>query len=141
MYVNHWASQRNPTDERLSTAQALAQNIDLMTKSLGPQWSAVAIGDFNTIDADRPHPFNDLLHNPRWPNHLYDAELYARQSKQNPSLPFTPPGSYYYIKDDTWNRLDRIFVTRNLIDRQGMEFAQESFRLLFPRFMSFKVKR
>lgn len=72
---------------------------------------------------------------------MYDAEAYGRQSTLNPSLPYTPPGSYYYVKDDTWNHLDRIAVTQNLIDGRGAEFAQESLRLVFPEFMSFNLRR
>ena len=141
VYVNHWPSQRNPTNERISSAQALAQNVDLMIQSVGPQWSAVAVGDFNTIDKDQPNPFNDVIHNPAWPNHMWDAEAYARQSTLNPSLPYTPPGSYYYVKDDSWNHLDRIIVTQNLIDGKDIEFAQESLRIPFPAFMSYVLRR
>ncbi len=141
IYVNHWPSQRNPIDERISAAQSLAQNIDKMVRNLGPQWMAVAVGDFNTLEEETPNAFNDVLHNPSWVNHLYDAEAYARQSKINPSLPYTPPGSYYYIKDNTWNRLDRIVVTQNLIDQNDIEFAQESLRIPFPEFMSFNRRR
>lgn len=141
VYVNHWPSQRNPTDERVVCAQVLAQNVEQMIQTKGPQWSGVAVGDFNTIDADKPNPFNDVIHSPNWKNHLYDAEAYARQSTTNPALPFTPPASYYYGKDDTWNHLDRIAVTQNLIDQKDIEFVQDSFRLLFPEFMSFYLKR
>ena len=141
IYVNHWPSQRNPVDERISSAQALARDVDQLIKNMGPTWSAVAVGDFNTIEHDDPNPFNDVIHHPSWANYLFDAEAYARQSTQNPALPFIPPGSYYYIKDDTWNRLDRVVTTQNLIDGKDIEFAQESYRLLFPQFMSFMVKR
>lgn len=141
IYVNHWPSQRNPTDERVACAQILSQNVEEMIRTKGPQWSAVAVGDFNTIDADQPNPFDDVVHSRAWQNHLYDAEVYARQSTMNPSLPYTPPGSYYYVKEDVWNRLDRVVVTQNLIDQKDIEFAQESFRIPFPAFMSFMLRR
>jgi hypothetical protein len=141
LYVNHWPSQRNPVAERVSSAKTLMNDVDQMTQNKGPQWSAVAVGDFNTIDSDSPNPFRDFINNPRWNNHMYDAEAYGRQSLQNPSLPFTPPGTYYYGKDDTWSPLDRIAVTQNLIDQKDMEFAQESLRILFPQFMSFNWRR
>lgn len=141
IYVNHWPSQRNPIEERMACAQVLAQNIDQMYSRFGSQWSAVAVGDFNTLDSEQPNSFNDVLHNPGWMNHLYDADAYARQSQINPSLPYTPPGSYYYVKDDLWNRLDRIAVTQNLIDQKDMEFVQESLRIPFPQFMSFNLRR
>jgi hypothetical protein len=141
IYVNHWPSQFNPTDERIASAQALAQNVEKMIQTYGTKWSGVAVGDFNTIDQDQPNPFNDVIHNPAWLNYMYDAEAYARQSPINPSLPYTPPGSYYFIKDDVWNHLDRIVVTKNLIDGTDMEFAQESLRIPFPAFMSFNLRR
>jgi len=141
VYVNHWPSQRNPIQERVACAQFLAQNIDAMVKTAGPNWSAVAVGDFNTLDSEKPNAFRDIVHNERWNNFLFDAELYARQSKLNPSLPYIPPGTFYYVKDDIWSRLDRIAVTKNLIDQKEMEFAQESYRILFPQFMSFNFKR
>lgn len=141
VYVNHWPSQRNPTDERVVCAKVLAQNVDQMIQTRGPQWHGVAVGDFNTIDADRPNPFNDVIHSAQWNNHLFDAEAYARQSTTNPSLPFTPPGSYYYGKEDVWNHLDRVVITQNLADKRDMEFVQDSFRIPFPEFMSFYLKR
>lgn len=141
IYVNHWPSQRNPTDERVACARVLAQNVDHMIRTAGPQWSGVAVGDFNTIDKDQPNPFSDVVHSPAWSNHLFDAETYARQSKTNPSLPYTPPGSYYYAKEDVWNHLDRVVVTQNLMDQRDMEFVQDSFRLPFPEFMSYPKKR
>lgn len=141
IYVNHWPSQHNPTEERMACAQVLAQNIDQMYRTWGPQWSAVAVGDFNTLENEHPNAFNDVIHNPGWSNHLYDADAYARQSTHNPSLPFTPPGTYYYAKDDVWNHLDRLIVTQNLIDQKDMEFAQESLRVPFPQFMSFNLRR
>jgi hypothetical protein len=116
-------------------------NIDQMTDKNGPLWSAVAVGDFNTLREDSPNPFDNYIHQPSWKNYLYDAEAYARRSPQNPSLPYIPPGTYYYGKEDSWSPLDRIVVTRNLIDQQGMEFAPESYRLLFPQFMSFNLRR
>lgn len=141
IYVNHWPSQFNPTEERVACAQFLAQDIEAMTQANGAEWSALAVGDFNTLDTEQPNAFRDVIHNERWSNYLYDAEIYARQSPNNPSLPYVPPGTYYFMKDDVWNRLDRIIVTKNLIDQKNMEFAQESYRILFPQFMGFNFKR
>ena len=45
------------------------------------------------------------------------------------------------MKDDAWNRLDRVVMTKNLIDQKETEFTQDSFRLLFPLFMSVMFKR
>ena len=76
--MNHWPSQRNPIDERLTCAQTLAQNIDALSKAIGPSWSAVAVGDFNTLDTERPNAFFDVIHNQKWSNFLYDGDYYAR---------------------------------------------------------------
>lgn len=141
VYVNHWPSQRNPTEERMACAHFLAQDIETMTRVNGSEWSAIAVGDFNTLEKEEPNAFRDVIHNKRWNNSLYDAELYARQSPANPSLPYIPPGTFYYVKDDIWNRLDRVIVTKNLIDQKNIDFAQESYRILFPMFMSFNFKR
>ena len=112
-----------------------------MAKTVGPTWSGVAVGDFNTLDNEQPNTFRDVLLNQKWSNFLYDAELYSRQSVNNPSLPYIPPGTFYYVKDDSWSHFERIVVTKNLIDQKEMEFAQESFRIIFPQFMSFNFKR
>lgn len=141
IYVNHWPSQRNPTEERLTVAKTLGDDIDKMTRLMGDQWSAVAIGDFNTIDNDQPNPINDVIQNPDWSNALVDAETYARESLRNPALPYMPSGSYYYIKDDVWNEFDRIEVTKNLTNQKGIEFIQDSFRIIFPEFMGITRKR
>lgn len=141
IYVNHWPSQKNPTEERIAVARILKNNIDHMSRLYGDQWSAVAVGDFNTIRADQPNPIQEVIENSDWPNALFDAETYARNSIKNPALPYMPPGTFYFIKDDVWNEFDRIEVTQNLVNQKGIEFVQDSFRILFPEFMSLTKKR
>lgn len=141
IYVNHWPSQRNPTEDRIAVARALAQDIDQQQTQYGSRWSAIALGDFNTIEQESPNPINDVILNSKWSNSLVDAGIYARESNQNPALPYMPPGSYYFIKDDVWNDFDRILVTKDIMNPKGIEFVQDSYRILFPEFMSFVKRR
>jgi hypothetical protein len=139
IYINHWPSQANPTEERLACANILKHDIDEML-SKNSEWMGFAVGDFNTIDQDQPNPFDHVLYDKNWKNILVNAELLGRTSSNNLSMKFSPPGSFYYAKEDTWSDLDRLVMTQNLMDGKSIEFSPESLRYPFPMFMSKWIK-
>jgi hypothetical protein len=139
IYVNHWPSQHNPTDERLACAHTLKRDMEEMIAK-NSDWVGFAVGDFNTTDADQPNPFENILYDKSWKNALVNGEKLGRSSLKNPSMAFSPPGSFFYIKDDSWSDFDRLELTQNLIDGKGIEFNQDSLRYPFPMFMSKWIK-
>ncbi len=60
VFVNHWPSLANPDSWRVKAAEVLANRAkEIMAKN--PLMSIVAVGDFNTIDENNPHPFKTVL--------------------------------------------------------------------------------
>ena len=62
VYVNHWPSQANPAPDRNVAARKL---LDIIAQDKarfgGANLNAIALGDFNTVDADYPNPFMSVL--------------------------------------------------------------------------------
>jgi hypothetical protein len=135
VYVNHWPAQRNPNEERIACAKIIRRDIDEMIAK-DSSWSGFAVGDFNTTTLESPNPFDSILYDKSWKNALVDGEKLGRNSEMNSSMSFTPPGSLYYPKDDTWQDFDRLAMTQNLIDGKAIDFVPESLRYPFPMFMS-----
>jgi endonuclease/exonuclease/phosphatase family metal-dependent hydrolase len=133
VYANHWPSQAAPATARMVAAKALQANIEEVRASLSADVRATtyfaAMGDFNTVNEDSPHPFNDFLVNTHaWEGALVDTEVYAR--KEVPALENTLlPGSYWYSGDKNWNKLDRIFVSQNLVDKTGADVVPSTFNI------------
>ncbi len=140
VYVNHWPSQGNPSPKRILAAEALKGAINEDVVRYGADLHVLALGDFNTIPSDSPHPFSSVLQNRTWRNALLDAQTlyettgHARDSQQ--MLRRMAPGTYFFKRDFNWNRLDRIFVSSNLTDGQGLELVSDSFRVVSPDLIS-----
>lgn len=130
VYVNHWASQAAPAVTRMMTAKILQADIDNVRETVRGTLYFAAMGDFNTIPTDAPHPFNDFLINKEeWPGALVDAEEYSRE--KHPALNQTLlPGSYWFGRNSTWNKLDRIFVSQNLADGSEADIVPSTFFIL-----------
>ncbi len=130
VYANHWPSQAAPSSTRMTAAKIMQADMNTVREEVRGTVYLVAMGDFNTIPTDTPHPFNDLVTNTQeWDHALVDTEEYSR--KEHPNLEETLlPGSYWFGRDATWNRLDRIFVSQNLTDGQGADVVPSSFFIL-----------
>ena len=130
VYANHWPSQAAPSAARMQAAKILRKDIDKVTASYKGTPYFIAMGDFNTIPKDKPHPFNNLLTNSStWKAALVDSEAWARS--QVPALEQSLlPGSYWYGTEKTWNKLDHIFVSKNLVNAYGVELIPSSFFIL-----------
>jgi hypothetical protein len=111
----------------------------------GQEISFVLTGDFNTLESESPNPINDVILNPSWPEVnekgflFYDTEDIARANK-NAYLKLMPPATYYYAKQNAWNRFDRIFVDSSLMDEQGLEIDPDSYRIHAPEFLTKTLK-
>jgi endonuclease/exonuclease/phosphatase family metal-dependent hydrolase len=91
IFVNHWPSQSNPVEQRIASAQLLETIAGAKIADL-----IVAAGDFNTLNSDRPTPFESM-------GSFVDAETLAR--KEGVVL---PPGTHFF--KGQWTSLDRIFI-------------------------------
>ena len=61
IFVNHWPSLANPDSWRVKAAEVLANRVkEILAKN--PNMSILAMGDFNTIDENNPHPFKTVLY-------------------------------------------------------------------------------
>lgn len=144
MYVNHWPSQASPSAARVTAAKHMRKAIDTFSKKYGKDtYHVVAVGDFNTIEKDKPKPF-DVIHDSEWEYNLTDVEQTYRKTayKKDPGamLAKMAPSSYYYSGEGTWNHLDHIFVSANLMDKTGVEVMAETFRIHAPDFVLKTVK-
>lgn len=130
VYANHWPSQAAPAATRVMTAKILQEDIESVRAEVRGTVYFVAMGDFNTIPTDAPHPFNDVLTNKEeWAGALVDAEEFSRE--KHPALNQTLlPGSYWFGRDAAWNRLDRIFVSQNLADSRGADLVPSTFFIM-----------
>lgn len=135
VFVNHWPSQSKSTAVRIETAKELRAFIDAQAHKYGLQnYHSVALGDFNTIDADKPSPFSVLM-DPSWVNKMGDVQSAFDQLNLDIKDKM-PRASYFYRYKATWDRLDRIFVSHNMMDRRGVDVVLESFRVLAPIFIT-----
>ena len=116
-------SQNNPSRDRESVAKQLVEYIDLLQQD-GKEHFIAIMGDFNVVDGDNPNAINEVILSPR--TGLFDVETKFR-SKANSRFKYMPPSSYYYRRGNTWNHLDRIFLSSNLMDGRGEEVDLESF--------------
>lgn len=133
VYVNHWPSQSSPSAARVTAARHIRKSIDQFVKKYKDNYHVIALGDFNTIDKDNPKPF-DVIFDKEWENSLIDVEnvyrTQAHKNDPNKMLKKMAPSSYYYMNDNTWNHLDRIFVSQNLMDGHGVDVMPETFRIV-----------
>ena len=133
-FVNHWPSQGGPSSLRVAAAEVLAERTRDIYKEF-PGENLVAMGDFNTIPSDHPHPFHTIL----FKDDLFldihrlfqKSEEVSRKTKNS-----MPPGSYFYAPKMSWNLLDRFFIGQNLQDGNGAEVEVGSYRILAPKRMT-----
>ncbi len=131
IFVNHWPSLSNPDSWRIKAAEKLTNRIkEIQAKT--PTMSFVAIGDFNTIPENNPHPFLTVLQKDGF---MIDGhENMVKSGKvSSDEMAKMPKGSYFYAKGKQWNMLDRIFYSPNLIDGKELEVLPESFRIHMPK--------
>ncbi|MBC7713097.1 MAG: hypothetical protein H7177_07145 [Rhizobacter sp.] len=139
IFVNHWPSLANPDSWRVKAAEVLANRVkEILAKN--PKMNIIAMGDFNTIDSNNPHPFKTVLEK----DNLFSdtVEVFkADKTISDADKAKLPPGSYYYPKKSEWNYLDHIFYTSELHDGKDLEIVVPSFEVYLPSFAMKELKR
>jgi endonuclease/exonuclease/phosphatase family metal-dependent hydrolase len=134
VFANHWPSLGNPNETRVAAAKSLRDRTAQILKA-NSNHHIMALGDFNTIDRGEPHPFSEVLlkgghltgvHETYMQDKTVSAEAKKKMSK----------GTYFYIRGNTWNLLDRIFVSKNLLDKKGAEVVLDSYQIYAPSFIT-----
>jgi endonuclease/exonuclease/phosphatase family metal-dependent hydrolase len=139
IFVNHWPSLANPDSWRVKAAEILfARSQEILKKT--PNMAILAMGDFNTIDDNNPHPFKTVLYRE---NFFTDVETAFMTDKQidDKTKKAKPPGTYYFAPKDEWNSLDHFFVNNNLLDGKDLELETKSFEIYSPAFITHELKR
>lgn len=134
IFVNHWPSLGNPTSTRLVAANTLRDRIQELQKENKGQ-NIIALGDFNTIPTNFPHPFKSVLEKD---GALIDVHEKYRSDrkihwKEKNKMPL---GSYFYGRSMTWNLLDRVFVNGNLMNKTGLDLVLKSYQIYAPKFIT-----
>lgn len=128
VYVNHWPSQSAPSSFRITTARALKKFIESDKRKFGASnLHVVALGDFNTVDGDNPHPFDEVIETRDSGAALIDTRALA-DSRQRRNQ---PPGTSFYPRKMKWDFLDRIFISANLRDGSGTDAIDGSYFILW----------
>ena len=139
VFVNHWPSLANPDSWRVKAAEVLATRVkEILAKN--PKMNILAMGDFNTIDENNPHPFKTVL----FKDNLFSdtVEVFKADKSISDALKKKlPEGSYYFAPKDQWNMLDHIFFTSALNDKKGLEIDVASFEIYLPQFALKEVKK
>lgn len=130
VYVNHWPSQSKGSIFRYNAALILKDYIDQQTSKIGSKnYYVIAMGDFNTVETDSPHPFYHVIHNPLWKNYLVDVQTHSFDVG-NPMRFKMPIGTFWYKRDGIFNQLDRIFISENLRSPESLSVVPDSYRII-----------
>lgn len=138
IYVNHWPSQAAPAEKRNEVARALKNYIQAHRQKYAmANYHVVATGDFNTVDGDHPHPFHSVIEDTSWPDALTDVYRLFKKSGEGIAAQM-PLGTYFFMPDYSWQRLDRFFISENLNDAAGVDVIASSYRTVAPEFLTRK---
>lgn len=133
VYVNHWPSrsrgQMESEPNRIAAAETLRKRVDeILAKN--PDASIVALGDFN----DEPH--NQSLAQVL-KAYEFDCEKFLPSGEGLYNLSYQlhndSLGSYMYKQ--SWNMLDQIIVSKEMIEQEGFVYKCGSFEILKPEYM------
>ncbi len=131
IFINHWPSLGNPDETKIVAAKILKGRMQKVVSS--SMASAIALGDFNTIDRLSPHPFKDVLTKGE---NFIDVESLHREGLSYNEKGAIPPGSYFYSKEMQWNQLDHIFVSADMVrgDKGAPQVDVKSYKIVAPKF-------
>ena len=133
IFVNHWPSLHNPDSWRIKAAEVLVKRTkEIILKN--PNQAILAMGDFNTIDENNPHPFKTVL----FKDQLFiDVDTIMKDSKAK-NKPF---GTFYFAPNNQWSTLDHFFINKVLNDSKDLEINKNSYEIFSPDFMQKEIKR
>lgn len=133
LFVNHWPSLHNPDSWRIKAAEVLAvRTKEILQKN--PEQAILAMGDFNTIDENDPHPFKTVLYKE---NLFSDIAAMVDENVKNKN----PLGTYYFAPKDQWNSLDHFFMNSKLGDGKDLEVNLKTFEIFSPAFLQKELKK
>lgn len=130
VYVNHWPSQAAPTARRIFAAQTLRNAILEEKRRLGDLYHTIVLGDLNSINSEIPSPISVLLGADSNELPLFDLYQKAEDDSGLKLMSKMPPGSYFFSPRMEWNLLDRIVVSKNLLDQKGIDVVKSSYRIV-----------
>lgn len=124
--VNHWPSQQSGSHSRISAAK---QVLKFLEKKLAKEDSRVMlVGDFNVTEIESPNPMDDYL-----TKDTGLVDVYSKMTDQEKSA--LAPGTYFYGWDFSWNRLDRVIVSKGFL-KDTPSVIPSSYTIYAPSFMS-----
>lgn len=139
LFVNHWPSLHNPDSARVKAAEVLRKRVEEILK-LNPEEKIVAMGDFNTVDSNNPHPFKTVLYKDNLFSDVYESVISDKKipdtHKKNLST-----GTYYFAPQDEWNMLDHFFVNQNILKDKNIEETLTSFLIFSTNNMRKEIKK
>ncbi|MBT3980322.1 MAG: hypothetical protein HOE90_03165 [Bacteriovoracaceae bacterium] len=126
IYVNHWPSQANPAKARMKAAKRLRKAIKRRRRSHSKEYF-LALGDFNVIDSDYPHPLKKELEKSMVDVKSLWDEMDGISFEQRIAMPM---GSYFYGRNMEWNHLDHIFIGKRLVSGSALTADINSFQIV-----------
>ena len=133
--VNHWKSKAGPESKRIISAKKLLKRV----KELGSNKNIIALGDFNShyeeykiFKRKRKHNDTDGI---TGINHILGTINYQTNANQTDIKPYEFYNLWYdtdknnrwtYIYHNTKEALDNILITKNLLDKQGIDYKPHS---------------
>jgi predicted extracellular nuclease len=139
IFVNHWPSLANPDSWRIKAAEILANRSQEILKK-NPKMAIMALGDFNTIDDNNPHPFKTVLFKDNLFTDVSQAFLDDKHIDEKTKKAMAP-GTYYFAPKDQWNFLDHFFVNKVLMDGKDIKLVLNSFEIYSPAFINHDLKK
>lgn len=139
IFVNHWPSLANPDSWRVKAAEILSNRTKELLKK-NPKMSVIAMGDFNTIDENDPHPFKTVLYKENLFSDVEQSFISAKNVDEKLKKG-KPPGTYYFAPKDQWNSLDHFFVNSELTDGKDLDLVLPSFEIYSPAFIVHDLKK
>jgi len=131
--INHWPSQANPSASRIIAAQKVMEIVNQKTKK-NSKLVMIVMGDFNTVNTDYPHPFNEVILKSGVLVDLHSEYMEAKKISREEKASL-PNGTYFYYKDMAWNLLDRFFITKNLLKNKKINIDLKSYQIYTPDFI------
>jgi endonuclease/exonuclease/phosphatase family metal-dependent hydrolase len=139
IFVNHWPSLANPDSWRIKAAEVLTNRVkEILAKN--PNMNILAMGDFNTIDSNDPHPFKTVLYKDNLFSDV-DADFKADKTISDDVKKKLAPGTYYFSPKDEWNMLDHFFINNNMKDGKEMDVKIATFEIYNPTFITKELSK
>ncbi len=137
VFINHWPSriggEEKSEENRIAAAKLLRKNVEdfLSNKSS----DVIIIGDFND-NPDNSSIVSVLLTKPYECGNQYDKNRFGGKNVLlNLAYPIFEKGEGTYKYRDSWNMLDQMIISQDLIIGKKVEYVCNSFEIYKPDFM------